>query len=533
VLAFNELDAIANTYEGREFFDKVNEVKSAIFNGIFTEMTSAVNLYQASSTIPILSNGAKFDPNNPISFKKLTLLAPDPLVKMNDTLIDFKALLNPGSSRTSLGFDLKVVGGSLLNELDPDNTGVQKSNRQLSYYLIDDLTGATTSFLYDPVEGVGARFYDLTGSGMANFVNLHYVDGKLGDMDGVKDGTISDPSSAAVVNSTPALHLVNPNTLLIGDISVTVDTALFVSLTLKSNSTDLNEIGYLVLNAGDDPNSVSLADLLSKGQILFSSLATASNLSLGSTLLSRDLQITNNQKILFFETKGTTLQQLAAGKTSLAELGSQFQFLTLSAQEGSKTASLHSTSGLSIELNLNNSAPGLNALISSDQSLSPVLNTTALAGVQLTGVLSYNREANYDSTIGFYQVQDQNGSLFDSITGRTLDPTALQSSDVTRYRELALSGANRATSLAGIATTNGQLAEKDFSLTGGSFYAPFAVVANTEQTYFAFAAVNTDGVNHFKMTGANVFGLEDLHGGGDRDYNDLLVSINFKNYVTI
>jgi len=533
VLAFNELDAIANTYEGREFFDKVNEVKSAIFNGIFTEMTSAVNLYQASSTIPILSNGAKFDPNNPISFKKLTLLAPDPLVKMNDTLIDFKALLNPGSSRTSLGFDLKVVGGSLLNELDPDNTGVQKSNKQLSYYLIDDLTGATTSFLYDPVEGVGARFYDLTGSGMANFVNLHYVDGKLGDMDGVKDGTISDPSSAAVVNSTPALHLVNPNTLLIGDISVTVDTALFVSLTLKSNSTDLNEIGYLVLNAGDDPNSVSLADLLSKGQILFSSLATASNLSLGSTLLSRDLQITNNQKILCFETKGTTLQQLAAGKTSLAELGSQFQFLTLSAQEGSKTASLHSTSGLSIELNLNNSAPGLNALISSDQSLSPVLNTTALAGVQLTGVLSYNREANYDSTIGFYQVQDQNGSLFDSITGRTLDPTALQSSDVTRYRELALSGANRATSLAGIATTNGQLAEKDFSLTGGSFYAPFAVVANTEQTYFAFAAVNTDGVNHFKMTGANVFGLEDMHGGGDRDYNDLLVGINFKNYATI
>jgi hypothetical protein len=336
-----------------------------------------------------------------------------------------------------------------------------------------------------------------------------------------------------VVDSTPALHLVNSSALQVGDISVTVDTALFVSLTLKSNSSDLNEIGYLVLNSGDNPNSVTLADLLSKGQILFSSLATASNLSLGTTQLSRDLQITNNQKILCFEIQGTTLQQLAAGKTSLAALGNQFQFLTWSAQEGSKTASLDSNSGLSIELNLNNSAPGLNALISSDQSFAPVLNTTALASAQLTGVLAYNREANYDSTVGFYKVLDQNGSLFDSITGRTLDPTALQATDQTRYRELALNDANRATSLAGIATTNGQLAQKDFSLTGGSFYAPFAVVANTEQTYFAFAAVNTDGVNHFKMIGANVFGLEDLHGGGDQDYNDLLVSINFKNYALI
>ena len=534
VLAFNELDGIAKAYEGRAFFDKVNEVKSAIFAGITSEMASAVNLYQASPAIPTLTNGAKFDPSNPISFKqRSTLLAPDRFVKMNDTMIDFKAILNPGSSRTSLGFDLKAVGGSLLSELDPDKTGVQKSNKQLSYYLIDDLTGIKTPFLYDPVEGVGARFYDLTGSGMANFVHLHYVDGKLGDMDGVKDGTISDPSSAAVVDSTPALHLLTPNTLQIGDINITVDTALFVSLTLKSNSTDLNEIGYLLLNSGDDPNSVSLADLLSKGQILFSSLARASNLSLGSTQLSRELQITNNQKILCFETKGSTLQQLAVGKTNLTALGSQFQFLTWSAQEGSKKANLNSNSGLSIELNLNNSAPGLNALISSEQSFASVLNTTALADSFLLGSLSYNREASFNSTVGFYQVLDRNGSLFDAVTGRTLDPTVLQAADQDRYRELALSEANRASALDGIATTNRALAQKDFSVAGGVYYAPFAIVASTQQTYFAFAAANTDGVNHFKMMGANVFGLEDMHGGGDRDYNDLLVGVNFKSYEPI
>jgi hypothetical protein len=536
-LAFNELDIIAKAYEGKEFFNKINEIKTKIFNGITSEMASAVDFYQSVPGTPTMSNGARIDPSNPISFKPSNAIKPDPTitktnVKLNDTMIDFTAILDGIGKRTSLGLNLKVVGGSLLSKLDPNRTGIQDPDKQLAYFAID-AAGNTTPFTYSPNNDVGARFYDLNGFGMADFVHLSYVDGGPGDMDGVKDGKISDPSSAAVVDSTPSLHPLGTKALQIGDLSINVPTALFISLTLKSNSSDLNHVGYLVLNQGEDPSAVTLGDLLKKGQTLFSSLGKTSSLPMGDTLLKRNIQLTNNQKLLCFETKGTTLQDLASGKSNLAELGSQFKFLTWNAQEGSKTANLNSDSGLSIELNLNNSAPGLNALISCDQSFSPVLNTTALAGDKLTGVLTYNREANYDSTVGFYQVLDQNGSLFDSITGRTLDPTALQATDQTRYRELALSSANRATSLAGIATINGQLAQKDFSLTAGSFYAPFAVVANTEQTYFAFAAVNTDGVNHFKMMGANVFGLEDLHGGGDRDYNDLLVGIDFKNYVPI
>ena len=105
--------------------------------------------------------------------------------------------------------------------------------------------------------------------------------------------------------------------------------------------------------------------------------------------------------------------------------------------------------------------------------------------------------------------------------------------DHARYRELALSDANRTAALDGISTSNRQLVQKDFIVAGGVFYAPFAIVASTQQTYFAFAAANTDGVNHFKMIGANVFGLEDIHGGGDKDYNDLLVGVNFKSYEPI
>jgi hypothetical protein len=535
--AFMQLDRIADNFEGKAFFDNVNQIKAAIFTGISKEAERAVNFYKAPPALPAMANGAKVDPTNPLAFKASNIKAPDPTItkttiEFNDTMMDFTALLEGTKTRTSLGLSLKAFGASLLSRLDPYLTGVQESGKQLAFFAIDG-DGNTTPFSYDPINDVGARFYDLKRSGMADFIHLSYKDGGPGDMDGQVDGKISDPATTAVVDSTPSLRLLDARTLQIGDSTINVATALFFSLTLQSNSTDLSEIGYVVLNAGDDPNAVSLADLLSNGQILFSSLAKASSLSIGSTGLSRDLQITNNQKLLCFEVRGTSIQELAAGKTSVAELGRQFQFLTWSAQEGSKTASLNSTSGLSIQLNLNNSAPGLNALVSCDQSFAPVLNTSALSGDQLTGVLSYNREASFNSTVGFYQVLDRNGSLFDAVTGRTLDPTALQAGDQARYRELALLAANRAAALDGIATTNGLLAQKEFSVVGGAFYAPFAIVASTQQTYFAFAAANTDGVNHFKMMGANVFGLEDMHGGGDQDYNDLLVGIDFKSYVPI
>jgi hypothetical protein len=247
-------------------------------------MTSAINFYQASPSIPTFASGATIDPTNPISFKASNAIAPDPTIAktniiLNDTMIDFTAILDGLRTRTSLGFNLKVVGGSLLSKLDPNNTGKQENGKQLAYFAIDN-GGNTTPFTYDPIDDVGARFYDLKGSGIADFVHLSYVDGGPGDMDG-KNGKISDPSSAAVVDSTPSLHLADLSALQIGDLSINVATAQFISLTLKANSRDLNEIGYLVLNQDADPNAVTLADLLSKAQILFSSLGKASSLSMG------------------------------------------------------------------------------------------------------------------------------------------------------------------------------------------------------------------------------------------------------------
>ena len=58
--------------------------------------------------------------------------------------------------------------------------------------------------------------------------------------------------------------------------------------------------------------------------------------------------------------------------------------------------------------------------------------------------------------------------------------------------------------------------------------APFARVANTGETYFSFAAANSDGLSHFRVLGSGVLGLEDIKGGCDRDFDDLIIGFNFR-----
>jgi hypothetical protein len=49
----------------------------------------------------------------------------------------------------------------------------------------------------------------------------------------------------------------------------------------------------------------------------------------------------------------------------------------------------------------------------------------------------------------------------------------------------------------------------------------------TQMTYWAFGQANPDGAAHMWNYGANVWGWEDMYGGGDHDYNDLVVQIDF------
>ena len=149
-----------------------------------------------------------------------------------------------------------------------------------------------------------------------------------------------------------------------------------------------------------------------------------------------------------------------------------------------------------------------------------LVNTTSIGAGSGNATLSgsISREASLNSTLRFYTILDSSGTVADPLGG-TLQPNA-----GARYRAAALSASNLvSTSGSSVATSNGSTIAFSFAVDGGKQYAPVLSLANGSDSWFAFGAANSDGLEHFTRFGSNVFGCEDLKGGGDRDFDDLIV----------
>ncbi len=149
-----------------------------------------------------------------------------------------------------------------------------------------------------------------------------------------------------------------------------------------------------------------------------------------------------------------------------------------------------------------------------------------------TGSVSVNievyREAEYDNIIGFYQVADADGGI--DITG---DGIADINAGEQGYKEAALN--NRITTIDLLQTENQQTANYDGILEGGSLISSFMIVDATLEealngdadVYFSQLGANTDNVDSVRMLGDNIFGFEDSGIGGDFDYNDVIIKMDF------
>ncbi len=133
-----------------------------------------------------------------------------------------------------------------------------------------------------------------------------------------------------------------------------------------------------------------------------------------------------------------------------------------------------------------------------------------------------SREADFDSTVGFYKVLNQNGDVLDPVSGAVLKPGD------SGYAQAALAAENRV-SATGLSRADDQSASEAlvFQGFGAGFVALFGTVQTTGNAFFSFAGANVDGYNHFKFLGPNKVGFEDQLGGGDRDHNDLIVDLTF------
>ncbi len=152
-----------------------------------------------------------------------------------------------------------------------------------------------------------------------------------------------------------------------------------------------------------------------------------------------------------------------------------------------------------------------------------LLNLESFTG-DIAITFTVDREAEFDNTVGFYKIEDAEGTITDPITGNKVKPGDDNYAQVAvqlHEPELELSVNN-------LSSTTIQ-----DSLSGGYLYAPFIITEGNidtlegdfSQVYFSFAPANSDGVEHIRSLGNNTLGFEDLSNGGDRDFNDIVILV--------
>jgi hypothetical protein len=438
-------------------------------------------------------------------------------VRTNATAIAFQLATDPGAE-ASLSSDPNLVAAEFLADLrDPFG---RLPARKFLYYALNTATGALSPLSYDPITGAGARFFDLNNDGTPDFFTLSLIDGGYGDKDGLANGVIVDPSVAGFVDlANLQFTSAGSGTVTVSDPSNAAPAGVNLRATLNSRPNSSNQIGYVVLNAAEVASADALLSdlnwLRGRAQTLFSTLESKDvTLPPAGSAFARDLQLINGQSLRFFEVVDASLEQLS----SLSD--SRFRLLSSAAFANGQVA-FSSTSGVRFSLALLPGDLGLNALISTAQGRAPVLDLSAFTAAQsLSGSVVLGREADFNSSAGFYRSLDANGTVIaaDGITRLRPGDSA--------YAAEALRSSNLIAQLGNLAVADNQTTSRSFSgVSGGSFLAPFAQVNGN--TFFAYGAASTDGFSHFRALGNNLFGLEDMVGGGDRDFDDLVIGFNF------
>jgi hypothetical protein len=158
---------------------------------------------------------------------------------------------------------------------------------------------------------------------------------------------------------------------------------------------------------------------------------------------------------------------------------------------------------------------------------SELLDLRGLTGeVQLD--MTVYREAFNNNQLGFYRVENTQGTVLDEF-GNALNP-----GDEGYIQAAVRQWAGQAA----IAPTNLSTLSTSVTVTGGQILVPFLVsggsieelldgdAANDPSVFFPFLKANPGMVDHVKLLGNNTFAFEDTIGGGDFDYDDLVVKIN-------
>ena len=163
-----------------------------------------------------------------------------------------------------------------------------------------------------------------------------------------------------------------------------------------------------------------------------------------------------------------------------------------------------------------------------------IIDLSDYTGKSLKADITTQGDAAYNNNIGFYVIED---ALLGTI--KLTDGSFLKPSDANYAVEAIKNALTNSLQAGKVDSKLGQ------DIIGGKLYAPVVIAqgslsdfvsknpsngggANDIHAYFNYVGGNSDQVDHFKLLGNNSFGVEDMYGGGDRDFNDLIVTMNIK-----
>jgi VCBS repeat-containing protein len=331
-----------------------------------------------------------------------------------------------------------------------------------------------------------------------------------------------------------------------------------------SNRQFVNEIGVCVVD--DDQGTIDglapgsagyLQAALSQGKVIFSALSDFPN-GFAAANSTRVLRFNSSDaanadssasRLLFYLVQNSTtdsvLADLALGRTPAnvffaLPLGNIDGFDHLQASDqGNETFSLRWEDGLG------GGDRNFNDLVLNVQATTEPLALGAQLQGQEQGELidlrdrvglvqaqfAVNREAAFENFVGFCKVVNANGGI-DLDGNGTVDLLPSDAGYARAAIQQRVPSINLSVADRGTATFTA-------SLEAGFIYMPFLIVDgrpdalldgnpdNDSTVYFPFLEANFDGIDHLRLLGDNTFGFEDLPGGGDVDYNDLVVQVRY------
>jgi hypothetical protein len=311
---------------------------------------------------------------------------------------------------------------------------------------------------------------------------------------------------------------------------------------IERDASFVNEIGVFVVDDDQgtitDPltgNAIALGQAgylqaaLSQGQVIFSAMADQIFPQLSAV---RQLSFNTGDRLQFYLVQnGTTDQVLAdleAGRSptkvffaTTSANTDNFDHLQIANQGNNKFELAWKDqfgrgdtdfNDLRLTIELTDQSPTLGTNLQGKRELID-LRGQLVATVPTQFIL--NSEAAFSNSFGFYAIDDITGSV-GGINPNEAGYAARAIAQQVDLSEGLPGGALLAPFIVANGTVEEFLAQNPDNQDGGNVLA-----------YFAFGQANPDRRDHVRLLGDNIFGFEDRLGGGDNDFNDLVVESQF------